>query len=377
MRILIALVLLFSGCKAADNPIDDMGGIDQGGDLGEVGDWVIGTHPCAGNRTDTLWCDDAQTCYVGCGTTTTGYGVYVTSNGGQSWASLQTSPTGYFDDARVNSIHRSGDFMYFGGVEMPDRYTVSRMGSDGVIGPILQRGSTVDTGFTVGTYRRSDSGRAIAESLTGVELMYRTSDTTAFVSGRGFWNDGDDDDVPNGVQILDMETRGEEFWGVGSLINQPPTVFTPKWTEERFDFGIVQLTDQFTGELWGIDVDESGVTVGGVNQDDNVGIVFDFSEQDPTDPTQWKAFSLGAVFPNDSTWVTDVCRSDGAVYVVGRYSILERGFVLRLDPDNEEEPFEDLTPRTDGQSDLPDISRCHVVDGSLVIAGKDGLFGRL
>ena len=56
--------------------------------------WNEYIHPCIGNRTDALWCDDASTCFVGCGTTTNGQGMYTTADGGENWDSLTTSPLG-------------------------------------------------------------------------------------------------------------------------------------------------------------------------------------------------------------------------------------------------------------------------------------------
>ena len=76
-----------------DQAPDDQGGDDQGpNDMADANpdasqdmnndSWSVFAHPCAGNRTDALWCDDAQTCWVGCGTTTTGTGLYVTFDAG-------------------------------------------------------------------------------------------------------------------------------------------------------------------------------------------------------------------------------------------------------------------------------------------------------
>ena len=49
-------------------------GCVSGGD--SSGTWTATAHPCDGHRTDALFCDDADHCFVGCGTTTIGKGLY-------------------------------------------------------------------------------------------------------------------------------------------------------------------------------------------------------------------------------------------------------------------------------------------------------------
>ena len=80
-----------------------------GGEAGLDSAWSVYEHPCSGNRTDALHCDDARVCFVGCGTTTNGRGLFVTYDGGESWAPLEASPPTFLEEARVNDISRSSD----------------------------------------------------------------------------------------------------------------------------------------------------------------------------------------------------------------------------------------------------------------------------
>lgn len=367
-----------------DSGDSEMGpSVDQGVDMNEQSPWSVTSHPCAGNRTDALFCDDGVTCFVGCGTTTSGdTGFFATSDGGATWAAPTTTPEGFFDTARVNSIWRGAGSNLFVGGSLRNDAAVVEVSDTGEVSEVFTRGTTVDFSFTVGTFRRAETGFAIAESSTGVDLVYREEDSDdpeeSWSTGRGFWDDGDADDVPDGVQILDMEVYDGEFWAVGSTINQPPFVFTPKWTAGDFDFNIVQLATgigEFTGELWGIDVNSEGVVVGGVDQNRDVGMIYSLDTgSDETDASAWTAFDVSTIFDGASTWITDVCRaSNDVIYATGRESAQSWGFVLRSTDGGT--TFEDITPYDgDGASLFKDVSRCHAFDALLHVAGADGLF---
>lgn len=345
--------------------------------------WSTSTHPCAGNRTDALWCDDAQTCFVGCGTTTTGVGLFTTTDGGQNWSALTTTPADFFAAARVNSISRSEGTLYVAG-DLPNSAAVVSVDDSGAVAEVFTRGATVDFSFTPGNFRRAMNGRAIAESLTGVDLVYREMDggdpTDSWSTGRGFWSDGDPDDVPNGLQILDLEVYDGQFYGAGANINQPPTVFLPAWDQSEFDFQIVRLATgigEFDGEMWGIDVNADGISVGGVDQNRDVGKVYSIATaEDATDAANWTEFDVASVLADEATWVTDVCRASGNVVIAtGRQSAEGWGFVLRSEDGGE--TFTDITPYDEsGNSEFEDVSRCQVVDNGIIVAGKDGLFAR-
>ncbi len=344
--------------------------------------WTIRTHTCVGNRTDALWCDDMNTCWVGCGTTTNGEGLFGTTDGGQAWSAATTTPANFFDTGRVNSISRSADGnLYIGGTFANSAAVVALDGA-GALTEVFTRSNQIDFSFTVGQFRRNADGWAIAESATGTGIVYREGDdaepTDSWSTGYQFWADNEADDVPNGVQILDLETYDGGFYGVGSLINQPPTVFLPDWTAGSFDFHIVQLAADglgaYDGELWGIDVDAGGIVVGGVNQDADQGVIYAIDlASDATDPSAWTMTDVSSVIPNQTTWVTDVCRDDQTIYAVGRESSEEWGFVLMSNDGGA--TFSDITPyEMNGESPLPDVSRCQIVDGTLVVAGAGGLF---
>ena len=358
----------------------------EGGDMGSIplidDGWQVYRHPCVGNRTDALHCDDKFKCYVGCGTTTEGRGTYMTTDGGVTWQTITTIPEGILDLARVNDISRSADGkLYFAG-EIANETRVISMDTQGNLVEIFNRGTTSDFSFAPGTFRRSESGRAIAESLTGSDIIYRSSDSDdpngSWTSGRDFCRDGDADDVPSGVQLLSIEVLGDDFYGVGSTINSPNTIFLPKWDNTDFDFHILQFNHQglgaFTGELWDIDVSTQGIVAGGVNQTMAQGTIYTHTGgPNRVDPSTWNFFDVSSVIPNQSTWVTGVCMSDQAIIAVGRESREGWGFVLRSTDGGRS--FEDISPRDENNRPyIPNASGCVVKDNTLIITGAGGLF---
>lgn len=344
-------------------------------DIGECEDdtWYLGEHPCVGNRTDALWCDDATTCFVGCGTTTSGFGLYVTDTGGVDWEAVETTPVDYFVDERVLDVFRADDGLLYVAGELDGDDRVISIDAEGNVATVYSAGSQASLSFTAGNYRQSGE-RAIAESLTGTDIVYR--DTTVdpeFVSGAGFWAGQED----AGVQLLDLEVRNGAFYGVGSTISQPPYVFWPAWDDE-FGFGIISLstdTMPLMGELWTLDLSQTYFVAGGVDQDRDVGIVatYDFAQGgEPQDATSWTVFDVSNVFAEASTWVHGVCiAADETIYAVGRESRVEWGFVLRSTDGGG--TFEDITPYDDsGTSLLEAMYECTVTDEALLMAGAQG-----
>jgi hypothetical protein len=346
----IAALAALSACDALENG---------------PGSWTIAEHPCIGNRTDTLWFDDADTVWVGCGSTTLGTGLYHSTNGGRTWSAPTTEPDAFFDDFRVSSISRSADGVLYAAGTGGDARVVS-VASDAspmtVTEVFTAQGQTWN-GFHVGTFRRNSDGLAVAESLTGADLAYRTGDTDPWQDGYGWWTSG------TSVQILDMVLHDDDFYACGSTISQPPTVFLPP-AESSSGFALdpVVVSDTVSGELWGIAVDGSGIVVGGVDQDEDVGMVFTGSLT-AHDTTDWTAYAVSELY-TQPTWVRGVCRDASHIVAVGEFSMQEDGLVLESDDGGSS--WSDITPTGAGP-----LHRCTILDdGTLAVAGADGFFAK-
>jgi hypothetical protein len=230
------------------------------------------------------------------------------------------------------------------------------------VATVVENGRQVWNSFQVGTFRRTVSGVAVAESLTGTDLMWRADDASPWEDGSGW--------APDGVnrQILDLETFSDGLYGCGSTIAQPPVVLLPPSTEgDGLRFDVITLDDH-DGELWDLHVDGDGVIAVGVDQDDDQGWVFQ-SSQDPYNADAWTKLSFEQFFPGRSTWADGVCRSGDVVVVVGRMSQTEDAILLRSTDGGAR--WEDLTPEG-----VPSLSACHVLaDGRFMVAGAQGVFG--
>lgn len=326
--------------------------------------WTFSSHPCFGNRTDTMWFDDRDTVWVGCGSTTEGKGLFVSRDGGASWGSAGT----FFDQFRVSSVQRAADgLLYVAGIDTTSPLRVVSIDDAGQVEPVFSAGDQVWNSFHVGSFARNADGLMVADSLTGAELVLRDGDAGAWRDASGWWGGGSES-----FQILDLVLHDDQFYGVGSTINQPPYVYLPPaggQSADGFAFDIMVLgagPTPWDGELWGIAVDDAGLVVGGVDQDHDVGYVF-WTGADPWAGVQGLEVTsfLGAGEP---TWIRGVCRSGDTMVAVGEYSRKGTGLVIRTDDGGA--TWTDLTP-----GELPPVSKCALLDdGDLVITGGEGLF---
>ncbi len=211
------------------------GGTGTGGST--TAGWQSFTHPCVGNRTDALWLDDKNTAYVGCGTTTTGYGLYVTTDGGANWAAPTTNPANFWSSRRVSDVSRSADNLLYVGEYLTDSNMVVSADTSGAtwqLSEVLKKrdsGGTYDWSMNIGTWRRAADGRAYAESDTGSQMLYRKNDNGAAVA---------EDDQTNWVdayywigpsqttQVQDMAIYNGQFYGCGAISSEPPIAILQK-----------------------------------------------------------------------------------------------------------------------------------------------------
>ncbi len=332
-----------------------------------------GAHPCEGYRTDALHRDADGHLWLGCGTDAIGTGLFHSTDGGMNWAEPATDPDGYLETFRTTHVHRSADgLLYIAGVSTTGAERVvsaDTTSSPYVLDTVFESQSQTWNSFTVGTFRRSESGFAVAESLTGADLAFRTSDEADWEDGYGWWTDG------SSFQILDLDEHDGQFYGVGSTISQPPFAFLPSAAAGPDGFALdpVQLVEglaEYNGELWSVDVDDGGILAGGVDQDRDVGWVH-VSGSEPADPDDWTSFDVSTLISDEPSWVRGVCRDGANLAAVGELSTGTGGFVLGSTDGGSS--WTDKTP-VDG---VPSLQRC-VMDGAeIYAAGGEGWFGVL
>lgn len=358
--------------KPDDTDVEDTLDTPAESDTPAVDPWSWSVHPCAGNRTDTLLMVPGGPWFVGCGTTVPGTGLFSSEDAGETWAPVDALPTGYFEDYRVNDLFLGPDgLLYVSGANTDNGaraadavVAIDPQATGGEVLTVFENGRQTWNSFLVGTFRRTASGFAIAESLTGTDLAWRTDDAQDWQDGYGWWPDGE------ARQILDLEQYNDGMYGCGSTIAQPPSVYLPPRAPlaDTLTFEVFTLDDH-DGELWDLVVDAHGVVAVGVDEDDDVGQIF-VSGADPYDDTAWTKLRLDTLFPDAATSADGVCRQGNDIAVVGRFSVREDGIAV-LSRDGGA-TWEDITP--DG---APSLSTCQIdVAGHLVVAGAGGAVGR-
>lgn len=357
MRIRSALVLLpiLPGCL----PLVFDGGFDGGGDVGAFE--ARTPSPCGFNRMDALHVDDDGTLWTGCGTNTEGTGLFRSSDDGATWAIVDPpNARAFFADYRVNTISRSADgLLYVGGTG--GGVMVLALDDDDNATVILEAGSQVGTSFTVGHFRRDSAGRAVAESLTGSDVLTRASDDDTFADVSVF---------AAGVthQILDLTLDGDTFHAVGSTISEPNLAFRPTTREgQPIAFDVVELSGGalgFIGELRAVAAHDGVVVVGGLDEDADQAVLHVLRGDDVT-TTRVEDLIAGL----ERSTIRGACAAAGVFVVVGEETVTNgQAFVLTSSDGGAS--FQDRT------SDLPGppatLTRCVVAAGQVTLAGGGG-----
>ena len=368
----LVMLLTLAACPLLPDKGGDSGDVDSGAPAVPTGEpgWVVSAYGCSENRTDAFTWEDDRTAYAGCGQGAVGTGLYISTDGGVTWGTPTTDPPGLLDSWRVLDVRRHGDgLLYVSGADTASSDAVIALDTSGPAWTLAQtvftRTDQLGFSFQVANFLRDDSGRAFGESLTGTDVIYRTSDDAEWSSiGSGWAEDG------GGYQILSMDQRGEQFYGSGSTIAENPKVFLPGAAADSL--AVVTLTTHWTGEMWGMDaVSDSRVVVGGVDQVANVGVVFT-SQSDPSDAGDYVQYRVDTLIPG-SSWIRDVCGKGSIVAAVGERQPLSTGTGIVLYSTDGGNSFTEVT---DAAITANSVSRCTFLsDGRLAVAGAGGYVG--
>jgi hypothetical protein len=368
-----------SGDPSSESGSDS--GSDTTADPGEPG-WAVTFHSCPGaSRTDALLVED-DAIWVGCGTNATGYGLHTSSDDGTTWNVIETDPEGDMAQFRVSAIARGEDgLLYVAGLDANDAQMVMSLDtsvSPSVATEVLYAGNVVGTSFHVGSMALLSEGRIFVESLTGLGALFRP-DSTVGADG-GTWTDAyywANAGSPPGYQMMDLFANGDELYGCGATIAEPPYLFLPPRDAgaEPYEMEVIALpTTGGTGEMWGVAATEDRVVVVGVDQDADVGKIF-VSGADPYDATGYAQIDLPDIVgdSNLGTWARGVCMRDDRIVVVGERQPLSSGTGLVLLSDDGGQTFTNITPEEATES----MSKCTILaNGEVIVAGAGGFFGR-
>lgn len=341
------------------------------------GSWTTYTHSCPGmSSTDALHRDADGSLWVGCGSNASGYGLHASFDGGETWSEVQVTPSTLLIQFRVFSISRGHDgALYVAGIQNATGNMVIRIDTTGTspfpASLTLTAVSQLGRQFQVGSYRELSDGRAIAESLTGTDLLYRPDAVTG--SSAADWV------IPDALQgqILSLEVHDDEFYGSGSTISEPPRVYLPPQgaATPPYDFERVELDPSWVGEIWGVAANDQRVVVTGIDRTFNIGKIL-VSSGDPYNAANYLVHEIQNIVGTGGigTLGRDVCMSGDRVVVVGERFPLGSDSGLAMASSDGGQSFTNISP----PSPIPPstISRCVVApNGLVVVAGSSGFIG--
>ncbi|MEE4330059.1 MAG: hypothetical protein V2J10_04275 [Wenzhouxiangella sp.] len=341
-------------------------------------DWVITSHPCPGaSRTDALQKDSDGTLWVGCGTTATGFGLYTSPDGGDTWQTVTTSPADVVDEFRVTTLTRGHDgALYAGGIDTTagTNLRVVRLDTSGTMpyptSATLTSVAQVGRQFTVGSYAELSDGRALADSLTGFDRLYRPDAVTG--PSAADW------DAPStGLEsFVDLIAFNDGFYAAGSRINIPPRIFLPPTAPGAQPWELVEviLDPSYDGEMWGIAANAQRVVAAGVNQDSDQGKIY-VSSGDPYVAANYTEFFLSDITMDgeSASWARGVCMRGDTIVVVGERQPLSSYTGRVVISTDGGQSFENITPSPSAES----LTRCAIAESGLVtVVGAGGFVGR-
>ncbi len=360
--------------------------------------WTAHLSMCGGSKMDALLCDDASTCYSGCGSNAEGDGLWMTTDGGASWDAPEDEVGGFFEDFRVVGLHRGSDdgLLYVSGTMSGSDYRVVSLDtSSGALGEVYNNIPHTDFTMTTANYVRTSDGSEYAESLTGTQLLVRkttpgwTTDNDGWAPAYGWWHSTSSDHT----QVLDMTVVDDQVIGVGSTISKPPAIYLPPrtWgfaTDTTGDGYLDHMWEtvilaagfsDYSGECWGVGANADGLSVACVNQDDDLGMIYTIGsdwEIAAYDANNWTGTDVSGIVSastsmGHSTWSAGTCRGpDNFVAAVGRDSQTDDGWVITSKDGGETwtEHTSDIVTAYGG--DFGPVIRCQVVDGTLVVGGS-------
>jgi len=355
----------------------DSGGVDESGsgddestDTGPVGDqeWSEISGPCFGSGTNALWFDDRDHAFVGCGENADGEGLYTTSDNGATW---EDHPK--FNEVRIMDIRRGPDGVLRGaGIHQLDGYSVWEIDESGALDSVglYTPGNSAFTSVSQAeNVAVTADGQVLIDSLTGSSAAYG-SVGGEFEEVCSLGEDAiEDPDNASCYQVRRIVGFDNQFYSVGSLINDPARVHLPSMMPgATYHFTTLELQPETRdGELLDMHVwSESSMIVAGHNQSTRYPLIY-VADGDPYNLDNWTQIELLDFGIEFEGGINDLHVSGDTVIAVGElFPTSSGGFVL-ISHDRGL-TWEDVSPEGLG----PASASWLFEDGSMAVAGGSG-----
>lgn len=365
-----------------DDGSESDGGSDSG-DSGQVDDtgeppdgplvWQQAGGPCGGSITNAMWFDDRETGFIGCGENAAGEGLFTTIDGGLTWEDNVR-----FNEVRIMDIRRGPDGVLYGaGIHQLDGYPVWAFDESGANIDAQGLYTASNSAFLAVNQAENAAvtadGQMLIDSLTGTTAAYRPA------GGEFEELDSLSEDLLSDPDALSFQVRrirafDNQFFAVGSLINDPARVHLPSQLEgATYHFHSVLLQpDNRDGELHDMHVwDAQHMIVAGYDQSTQFPLIYLVDGGDPYDSEGWEQIEL---LDSGIEWQGDInglsVQGDTVIAVGEKVPTAQGGFVVRSDDAGKS--WEDITP-TEELGKIGPLSRVWLFeDGEMVAAGGGG-----
>ncbi len=359
---------------SADGSADSSGGDEStGGDTtGSSGGplaWSEVAGPCGGSATNALWFDDRMTGFVGCGENGAGEGLFTTTDGALSFEDNLR-----FGEVRIMDIRRGDDGVLYGaGIHQLDGYPVWSFDESGAMLDAEGLYTPSDNAFLSVNQAEnaaiSADGQMMIDSLTGTTAAYRSAGG-AFEEVASLSEDLLDDPDALSYQVRRIVAHDDQFYAVGSLINDPARVHLPSALEgATHHFHTVQLQPETRdGELLDMHVwDPQHIIVAGHDQSERFPLIYLIDGADPTNADNWSKVELFDSGLDYQAGVNDIHVAGDRLVMVGeKIPTAQGGFVVISEDGGL--TYEDITPEGAGP-----LSRVWMFeDGEMVVGGGGG-----
>lgn len=325
------------GDNANDNQNDNNDDTLDNGDIkdNEVADpnddtppsntWSKLSQPCGGTKTNAMWFDDRDNGFIGCGENASGTGLFVTKDGGKTW-----DETLLFKNIRINDVTRAKDgTLYATGTDTsggPEAFMIDESGANptpvGIYSASNNAFTSVGQGENIAV---TDDGQLFIDSLTGTQSSYRGVGEANFTELSTFLGGG----LPS-EQVSRVVAFNNRFWAVGSLINQPGTVYYPSTgAANAYEMDKIELQpSNQDGELHDIYLwSETSGLVCGFDQSQRFPLIYSL-DGDPSDINNWTKINLidSGINYQGGAWKMSVIGD--VVVMVGQTFPNNHGFVI-------------------------------------------------
>lgn len=330
--------------------------------------WTKRTIPCFSGIPYIALHFDAVNGYMGCGEATTGAGLFVTQDKGQTWESARK-----FSSTRVIDVRRGPDGKLYGaGKDTLDGFRAFEI-DDTNPTPNGLKLVGVFRPETTSAFKKVERGQNVVLTADGQMLVdsslnrtaaYRSSPTAAW-DELEYVGEGETSKFITRIRSFD-----NKFYGVGSTISTIAEVHLPSKTEGSPFFTTVNPLARRSAELQEFHMWSATKMIAvGVNVSDNFPLIL-IGEGDLYDSANWRQveiFDSGIEYKGNIRGMA--VKGDTIVVVGGKIPTSKGGFMLRSEDAGE--TWTDITPTTQGK-----VNRLWNVwmwdNGDLFAAGEQG-----